>query len=124
MNEGPRQPKIKDANDKIKEGLLDKSTTHFVTAVDRWKSDYEQAEIRGYAYVDAKLNKDGTFKVSYWDRDWRNDPLEHIVINTKIKTKEELLDDIDERNSFIDRSISRYEKQKELNLILKNRLLE
>lgn len=102
------------------EGFKQEGRTWFRTAVERPESDYNQAEIRGYAHVDAELNSDGTYTVKYWDRDWRNNPSLHVVINTQTLDREKMLEDIKERNEFIDRTIKRYESQRTLN----NALLE
>lgn len=103
---------------KVIKDLTEKNQTHFITAIDDWERDYAQAEIRAYTFVDARLNENGTYTVKYWDRNWSQDPHEHIVIAEKTYTKEEFLNDIKERNEFIKRTIERYERQKHLNCIL------
>jgi hypothetical protein len=96
--------------------------SNFKTAINGWQRDYGFAEIRGYAHIDAILNKDGTYTVRYWDRNWRENPGEFIVIAKKVLTKEELVNDIKERNDFIDQTIQRYERQKRLNNVLSEHL--
>ena len=104
------------------ENLEGNPKKHFTTAIAGWQRDYNHAEIRGYAHIDAQLNDDGTYTVKYWDRNWKEDPKEFVIISEKKLTKEELLVDIDERNAFIDRTVSRYNEQKAANLSFKETL--
>lgn len=98
--------------------LTVKGQTRFKTAIYGWQRDYGFAEIRGYSHIDATLREDGTYTVKYWDRNWSDNPGEFVVISEQILTKEKLLEDIKNRNDFIERTILRYEKQRYFNNVL------